>query len=300
MGIDFEQVSFAYRAGQAVPLIGLDALDLKLAKGRFTAVLGAPGSGKSTLLQHVNGILRPSSGRIRIFDCTLAAGAKATGLRQLRKRVGLVFQFPEQQLFEDTVEKDLMFGPRNFGMSEREAKEAAKRTAAAVGLDPSSLGMNPYLLSGGQMRLAAIAAVLAAEPDVLVLDEPAASLDQTSRDRLMRLLFRLCREQGKTVIVVTHRLEEVMELADEYVVMKQGRAVFHGSSRQLLLEARTLEEAGLTLPRALRFLVRFAEKFAAEPFDGPFGVREIAAYVEQVMESAAAGGRIRKEVEHAG
>jgi len=276
-------VTYRYSTGHGVPLSGLEEVDLTLGEGRFIAVLGAPGSGKSTLLQHFNGILRPTAGRIRVLDFILDADEKARSLRPLRKRVGLVFQFPEQQLFEETIGKDIAFGPLNFGATGEEAKASAERAVRDVGLAPSVLDRNPFQLSGGQRRLAAIATVLASDPDVFVLDEPTASLDQTSRERVMKLLRRLCSDKGKTIVVVTHRLEEVMPYADDYVVMKDGRVIYSGPPGPLFRSAETANAAGLVLPRSLRFLILFAERFQAPPFEGPYTDACIAEYVERTM-----------------
>lgn len=288
MGIVFERVTYQFKNGHGVPPLGLDQLDLSLTEGRFIAIIGAPGSGKSTLLQHFNGILRPTDGRIRILDFVLDARVKTGSLQPLRKRVGLVFQFPEQQLFDETIGKDIAFGPLNFGATAEEAHAAAERAIRDVGLSPELLTHNPFQLSGGQKRLAAIATVLASEPDIFVLDEPTASLDQINRERIMQLLNRLCREQGKTIIVVTHRLEEVMPYADEYVVMAQGKAVYTGPPAPLFRNASLAQDADLVLPRSLTFLIRFAERFQTPPFEGPYTDAHIAEYVANTLRGSSA------------
>jgi len=252
MAIVFEQVSFAYDDRSLWRQSALEEISLTLEEGVFAAVAGASGSGKSTLLQLFNGILRPTGGRVRVLDWNIQAGEKASPLRHLRRRVGLVFQFPEQQLFEDTVEKDLCFGPLNFGMTRAEARVHASRALEMVGLDDTLLGRNPFHLSGGQMRKVAIASVLAMDPDVLVLDEPTATLDPQSRAELALLLSRLHREQGKTVIVVTHRLEEMLPYAGLWIVMKEGRIAFQGGAAELVREAGRLErECGLAVPACI-------------------------------------------------
>ncbi|MNZ61159.1 Energy-coupling factor transporter ATP-binding protein EcfA2 [compost metagenome] len=183
----------------------------------------------------------------------------------LRKRVGLVFQFPEQQLFEETIEKDICFGPINFGASQAEALEAAHAAAAYMGLDEELLHRSPFQVSGGQLRKAAIAAVLAADPDIIVLDEPTASLDQQSRTELMQLLHTLNREQGKTIIVVTHRLGEVLPYADQYVVMDSGTCLYQGDAAALIARPDLLERAGIESPAPIRLLAGLAEQLGAEP-----------------------------------
>ena len=244
-------------------------------------MLGAPGSGKSTLLQHCNGLMLPQEGRIRVYDCELN-GSKPDPkrLQRLRKRVGLVLQFPEHQLFEDTLANDLCFGPLNFGASKEEALAAAREALELVGLDESFLHRNPFGLSGGQQRKAAIATVLAANPDLLVLDEPTASLDQASRKELLRLLAGLCRDKGCTVVVVTHRLEEVLPYADDVVAMRDGRIACHGGLEHMLLRCpEQLEEAGVELPASVR-LLREAGAMLGSPLpDRLPDVQALAAYI---------------------
>lgn len=261
MAIQFEQVSFAYDERSLWRHSALEEVDLHLADGVFAGIAGASGSGKSTLMQHFNGILKPTGGKVHVLDVTLEAGGQTPPMRELRRRVGLVFQFPEQQLFEDTVEKDLCFGPLNFGCSLSEAKERASRALAQVGLDDTFLGRNPFHLSGGQMRKVAIASVLAMEPDVIALDEPTATLDPQSRAELAGMLSRLHREEGKTVIVVTHRMEEILPYAEQWIVMKDGRKSFQGSVAELVNEASRLEAEGLAIPACIRYWNQAAARY---------------------------------------
>jgi energy-coupling factor transport system ATP-binding protein len=282
VALRFDQVTYTYHsAGERQT--GLDALDLMLAEGRFTAVLGASGSGKSTLLQHFNGILLPEAGQLYMLDYILQPGTSAKGLKELRRRVGLVFQFPEQQLFAETVEQDLMYGPLNFGADVQTARRAARQAAAALGLGEELLAKSPFHLSGGQMRKAAIATVLAADPEVLVLDEPAATLDQASREELLGLLAELCRSRGKTVILVTHRLEEVLPYADDYVLLAAGKTLFHGSPGELLANAALMEQAGIVTPPVVRFLRDFSQRFGAPFPPGPYTTERLAHYIAQTL-----------------
>lgn len=264
MGILFENVTYAYHAGSLLAHIALESVCLHIETGRFVAVLGAAGSGKSTLLQHMNGIVHPTFGKLRILDVDVYAGEPIHRPSRLRKRVGLVFQFPEQQLFAETVEEELCFGPLNFGATQEEALAAAREALAAIGMDASIMERHPYELSGGQMRKVAIAAVLAAKPDILVLDEPTASLDPASREELLTLLSRMCQEQGKTIIMVTHRLEEVLPHTDEYIVMQEGRAVFHGQLSGLEEMATVFTNNGISLPGALLFMHELRSRFRIE------------------------------------
>jgi energy-coupling factor transport system ATP-binding protein len=300
MGISFEQVTYRYHDGRSRPTLALDSLNLELEEQRFIAVLGAPGSGKSTMLQLLNGLLKADEGHVQILDYVLESTEDALeGLKQkrlskrekrkrlavsqvpsgLRRRVGLVFQFPEHQLFEATVEQDLRFGPLNFGASEEEATLAARRAAETMGLGEELLARSPFELSSGQMRKAAIASVLAAEPDVLVLDEPTASLDALSREELMHMLQAQCKVQGRTVIIVTHRLEEVMTVADQFIVLGKGKVLFQGNGADLLSCPDVLEEAGIMPPRSVRLAGAIAQRLG---LSAPERVLDASALAEWI------------------
>lgn len=261
MAITFDQVNYEYDANSMWRQAALQGVDLHLESGILVGIAGATGSGKSTLLQMFNGILKPSSGTVQVLDVTMRGGEKAPKLQQLRKRVGLVFQFPEQQLFEDTVEKDLCFGPMNFGASLEEAKERARMAMEKMGLDVSLLSRNPFQLSGGQMRKVAIASVLAMDPEILVLDEPTATLDPVSRAELIQLLHRLCREEGRTVIIVTHRMDELLPFANQWIVLHEGSTVFQGSVKSLVEQADQMEAYGIAIPQSIRYWRALSEKF---------------------------------------
>ncbi|AZK44923.1 energy-coupling factor transporter ATPase [Paenibacillus lentus] len=264
MAITFDEVSYAYDDRTLWRSGALEGVNLDIPPGTFTGIAGTTGSGKSTLLQHFNGILRPTEGRVRILDVVVNAREKAPKMSELRRRVGLVFQFPEQQLFEDTVEKDLCFGPLNFGMSLAEARERARWALDLLGLDESLLSRNPFHLSGGQMRKVAIASVLAMDPEVIALDEPTATLDPQSRAELAALLSKLHREQGKTVIVVTHRMEELLPYVDGWIIMKSGRTLFQGTTDALVRESAVLEQEGLALPECITLWNQLAAQYGME------------------------------------
>ena len=261
MAIELQQVSYTYADRSLWKLTALHDINLSVPQGSIVGIAGATGSGKSTLLQLFNGILKPTEGTVRVLDVTIRAGEKSPKLLPLRRRVGLVFQFPEQQMFEDTVEKDLCFGPLNFGMSLDEAKSRARKAMSDMGLDLALLERNPFQLSGGQMRKAAIASVLAMDPEVIVLDEPTATLDPISRAELISLLERLCREQGRTIIIVTHRMDELLPYADQWVVLKEGSTAFQGSVKELADDPSILERCGLTVPQSLRYWRAVADHF---------------------------------------
>lgn len=264
MAITFEEVSFAYDERSLWSHTALQHVNLNLDSGSFAAIVGASGSGKSTLMQHLNGILKPGEGKVTVLDTVIEADAKHVKLRDLRRRVGLVFQFPEHQLFADTVEKDLCFGPLNFGLTLDEAKERARTALSLLGLDESLLERNPFHLSGGQMRKVAIASVLAMDPDIIALDEPTATLDPQSREELIYLLSRLHKEQGKTVIIVTHRIDELLPYSEQWVVMKDGSKIFQGTTEELVSHAGQLEVEGLAVPEPIRYWNRIAGKYGLE------------------------------------
>lgn len=276
MPVIFDQVSFAYEAGTLFKQSALNGVSFEIEPGSFTAVAGPTGCGKSTLLQMFGGLLLPTEGRAVILDTVLEAGRKPPKLKELRRRVGLVFQFPEQQLFEETVEKDLCFGPLNFGSTKEQAKEKAKRALELVGLPEELMARSPFQLSGGQMRKVAIASVLAMDPDVLVLDEPGASLDPLSRMELTELLVKMCREQGKTVVVVTHRIEEMLEAADRWILIKEGRALFQGSAAEMAADLERLETEGLQMPECMHVWRAMADRFGLEAEQAVFTADRLA------------------------
>jgi energy-coupling factor transport system ATP-binding protein len=284
MGIKFESISYTYRDhGSLKSHLGLQGVDLQIDEGRFVAVLGVSGSGKSTLMQHFNGILLPTDGQMSILDFHYRAGEQAKHIQALRKRVGLLFQFPEQQLFEETVGKDIAFGPRNFGATEAEAHAAAIRVVEMIGLETSILELSPFQLSSGQLRKVAIATVMVMNPDIYVLDEPTASLDQISREDVMKLLKKQSVEEGRTIVVVSHRLEEVLPYADEFVVMDEGQVKFHGPASKLMNNPSLISESGMILPPSLRFIHDFSERFQVNFPDGHHHVQDIAEYVSKVL-----------------
>ncbi|WP_056948932.1 energy-coupling factor ABC transporter ATP-binding protein [Secundilactobacillus odoratitofui] len=251
--ITFNEVDYWYQAGSPYAVQALRDINLNIKPGSFTAVIGQTGSGKSTLIQHLNALLKPSSGTVTIGDRTIDATTKNKHLKPLRKKVGIVFQFPENQLFEETVLKDIAFGPQNFGVPTDEAMTLAKKMALLVGLDESLLKRSPFDLSGGQMRRVAIAGVLALEPEVLVLDEPTAGLDPRGRLEIMQLVTQLQSEQDLTIVLITHQMDDVANYADHVIVMAHGEMVKQGTPRAIFSDADWLESYQLGLPSATRF-----------------------------------------------
>lgn len=253
MSIEFKKVNYIYGENTPFSYIALKDVSLKIPQGSFTALIGHTGSGKSTLIQHINALLLPSNGEVDIDGFVIRAEEKPEVLKPLRKKAGLVFQFPEYQLFEETIEKDIIFGPTNFGMSEEEAKERAGKVLKLVGLDESYLERSPFELSGGQKRRVAIAGILAMEPDILVLDEPTAGLDPQGAKEMLEL-FKKFQESGKTVIMVSHDMNHVLQYCDHVVVMNHGEVERYCDVDELFSERDYLESMSIDLPVITNFI----------------------------------------------
>ena len=251
MYIKLEDVSHQYNADTPMAQRVLYDINLAIEKGSFTCIIGHTGSGKSTLMQHLNALLLPASGKVLVPGGKICAGVKmkAKEIKGIRQNVGLVFQFPEYQLFETTVLKDIMFGPKNYGKSNDEAENAARKAAAIVGLAEDVLEKSPFELSGGQMRRVAIAGILAMDPEVVVLDEPTAGLDPRGRAEVLDIFVNL-QKQGKTIIVATHDMDLVATYADHVIVMCEGRKLFEGTPSEVFGQAEMIKQAGVYLPTA--------------------------------------------------
>ncbi len=252
MPIQFEHVSHTYSTGTPYEYKALYDINLEIEEGKITAIIGMTGSGKSTLVQHLNALLLPEKGTIRILDRTITAGEKPKNLKSLRGDVGLVFQFPEYQLFEETVIKDVAFGPKNFGASEEEAIKKAKHALSMVGLPAETYEKSPLELSGGQKRRAAIAGILAMDPKILVLDEPTAGLDPLGTVSMMSLFSKLNREMGKTVLIVTHDMEQVFKYCDNVVVVENGKIRTHTSVQEFFADSSLCREMNILPPALIR------------------------------------------------
>lgn len=264
MDIQLQQVSYAYAKGTPFEKQALHEVDLTIKSGTFQAIIGHTGSGKSTILLHFNGLLKPSSGTVKIGDRMIEAGKKAKDLKTVRQKVGIVFQFPEHQLFEETVLKDIMFGPMNFGVSDKEAEKRARELISLVGLPEEILDKSPFDLSGGQMRRVAIAGVLAMDPEVIVLDEPTAGLDPRGQKEIMDLFYKLHKKRGLTTILVTHSMEDAARYADSVAIMHEGRCVLTGDPRTIFSDRQTLAQFRLEPPRIVRFQHQ-VEKMMGKP-----------------------------------
>ena len=259
MGIILDNVSYTYQEGTPFASAALSDVNLSIEDGSYTAIIGHTGSGKSTILQLLNGLLVPTKGSVHVFDTLITSTSVNKQIRQIRKQVGLVFQFAENQIFEETVLKDVAFGPQNFGVSVEEAEAIAREKLALVGIDESLFRRSPFELSGGQMRRVAIAGILAMEPSILVLDEPTAGLDPIGRKELMAL-FKKLHQDGITIVLVTHLMDDVAEFADQVYVMEKGNLVNSGKPSLVFQNVEFMEKIQLGVPKITRFAQRLAER----------------------------------------
>ncbi|MBP3906573.1 MAG: energy-coupling factor transporter ATPase [Peptostreptococcaceae bacterium] len=260
MSIIVENLTHIYNKDMPFASKALDNVSLEIKDNDFVGLIGHTGSGKSTLIQHLNGILKPSSGKILIngFDIT----AKDLNLTEIRKRVGVVFQYPEYQLFEETVEKDIAFGPHNLGLDDEEVSNRVKISMDAVGLKYDEFkDKSPFELSGGQKRRVAIAGVIAMEPEVLILDEPTAGLDPSGRDEIFNLIKQLHKEKNMTVILSSHSMDDMAKLAKTIIVMNNGKIEFMGSPREIFKNnSSRLKDIGLDIPQVLELAIKLRER----------------------------------------
>ncbi|MGX4763773.1 energy-coupling factor transporter ATPase [Holzapfeliella sp. JNUCC 72] len=263
MEIKFENVSYIYSQGTELQKYGLSDINFKIKSKSFTAIVGHTGSGKSTLIHQINALLKPSKGNVRIGDdFVINNETTSKGLKPLRQKVGMVFQFPENQLFEETVIKDIMFGPLNFGFSRKEAEGSAYYWLRRVGLDESLAQKSPFELSGGQMRRVAIAGVMASNPEVLILDEPTAGLDPVGQKEILSL-FKDYQSQGHTIVLVSHDMDIVANYADEVLVLEGGKLLKQESPQTLFQDEVWLKAHALNQPK----VTNFAQKLAAKGFE---------------------------------
>lgn len=260
MAIEFEKVSHYYSKGTKFETKALNEVSISISEHKMTAIIGHTGSGKSTLVQHLNALLLPDEGTITIVNRTLVPNQKNKGLKSLRKEVGLVFQFPEYQLFEETILKDVAFGPQNFGVSLEVATQKAKEALESVGISEDLFERSPLELSGGQKRRVAIAGILAMEPSILVLDEPTAGLDPQGATNMMDLFRKLQRDRNLTVILVSHDMEQVLEYCDEVIVMQEGSISYQGNVWDFFHQIKLLEELHVLAPLYLRFQQAMIQK----------------------------------------
>lgn len=258
MPIKISGLSHTYMRGTPFEALALDNVSFSVADGEFVGVIGHTGSGKSTLINHLNALIRPDTGSVVING--LDTAVESTDLAAVRRSVGLVFQYPEYQLFEESVVKDIAFGPKNLGLSDSEISERITEAMALVGLDASLADASPFELSGGQKRRVAIAGILAMEPEVLVLDEPTAGLDPKGRDEILDQVALLHKERHITVVLVSHSMEDVARYVERMIVMNQGRVMYDGTPRTVFQHYQELEQVGLAAPQVTYLLHDLAEK----------------------------------------
>ena len=256
--IELKNLTYTYGEGTPFCKTAVDNVSLSIEQGEFIGVIGHTGSGKSTLIQTLNGLLRPTGGQVLLHGKDIWAEPKK--IREVRFRVGMVFQYPEHQLFEETVLKDIAFGPGNMGLSPQEAAERARKSAAFVGLSEDFLSKSPFELSGGEKRRVAIAGVIAMDPDVLVLDEPTAGLDPMGRDVLLAQITSYHKTRGNTVLLVSHSMEDIARTADRILVMNSSHMAMFGPTKDVFARGAELEEMGLRVPQITKILACLRER----------------------------------------
>lgn len=255
--LEVKNLHHTYSAGTPFEHIALNDISFSVARGEFIGIIGHTGSGKSTLIQHLNGLLKPDSGSVLLDGEDIWADKKVT--RNTRFRVGLVFQYPEYQLFEETVYKDIAFGPKNMGLNQDEIDRRVREAAGFVGITEKQLEVSPFDLSGGQKRRVAIAGVIAMEPEVLILDEPAAGLDPEGKEEILRNIQDYRKSKNATIIMVSHSMTDVAKLADRILVLNGARLAMDGTPAQVFSHAEELAKMGLDVPQITRVFVRLSE-----------------------------------------
>lgn len=291
MPIVVENISHIYNPGTPFESRALEDVSLEIADGEFYGIIGPTGSGKSTLIQHLNGLLKPTRGRVLVDGTDL--GARRTNLRAVRQKVGLIFQYPEHQLFEETVGQDIGYGPKNLGLPPGEVEERVQEAAAMVGVGPDVLERSPFELSGGQARRVAIAGVLAMRPKVLILDEPTAGLDPRGRNEILGRIASLHRDHGLTVVLVSHSMEDVARLAQRLLVIHRGKVWLQGRPEQVFSRAEELRTVGLSAPAATDLIQRLCERgwpVREDVFTSEDAVAEIRAALQRRGTAAGPSG----------
>lgn len=285
MDIKLEHVVYRYQANTPFEHLALQDVSIHIPTGTYMAIIGHTGSGKSTVLQHLNALLQPTEGTVWIGSNEVKAKQKNKHLKPIRQKVGIVFQFPEHQLFEETVEKDIIFGPMNFGVSEEEAKRRARNAIQQVGLQEEILEKSPFDLSGGQMRRVAIAGVLAMEPEVIVLDEPTAGLDPRGRKEIMDMFYSLHKKRNLSTILVTHSMEDAARYADQIVIMQNGKVEKKGTPVEIFSSPDELIRMGLDVPEVVRFQLKLEEKIGRKLGKIYLSIEELSLKVTDFLKS---------------
>ncbi|HLR72580.1 MAG TPA: energy-coupling factor ABC transporter ATP-binding protein [Pseudogracilibacillus sp.] len=285
MDITFKNVSYTYQPKSPFEHQALKDVSFNIPSGSFVAIIGHTGSGKSTLIQHLNGIIRPTEGEIQIGDYTISADKKLKEMKALRSKVGVVFQYPEHQLFEETIEKDIAFGPENFGVPEGIIEQRIKEVMKKVVLNEAMLNKSPFELSGGQMRRVAIAGVLASEPRIYVLDEPTAGLDPRGQKEIMDMFYDIHHEKKEqTTILVTHSMEDALQYADYIIILNQGEKYMEGMPEDIFSKEDALKAVHLELPESIQFLQAYNKRFNTQFPLKKQSIREITNRIMQNMQ----------------
>lgn len=261
MDITFKNVSYIYQENTPFAHRALEGVSFHIPSGSFVAIIGHTGSGKSTLIQHLNGLMIPTEGSVEVGPYILTKDKKIQNMKALRSRVGIVFQYPEHQLFEETVKKDIAFGPLNFGMDEATVEKRILEILPKVGLKESLLDRSPFDLSGGQMRRVAIAGVLAIEPDVYVLDEPTAGLDPRGQQEMMELFRHIHDTEKVTTVLITHNMEDALQYADYIIILNKGQKYMEGTPEEIFAQEEAIRKVQLHVPPSIQFINSFNERF---------------------------------------
>lgn len=278
--IALENVSYVYSKGTPYEIKALDDVSVEIKEGIITGIIGHTGSGKSTFVQLLNGLEKATSGRVLIDDVDI--WAKPKEISMVRFKVGLVMQYPEYQLFEETIREDIAFGPRNMGLDEDEIDSRIKLAASFVGINEDLLDKSPFDLSGGQKRRAAIAGIIAMKPEILVLDEPAAGLDPIGRDEIFDSIVKYRNETGATVIIVSHSMEDMAKFCDELIVMAHAKVVMQGDCKTVFSNAEKLEEIGLAIPQITKLMITLKSR-GVEVDDGIYTVNDATAALSKLL-----------------
>lgn len=282
MAIKIEHLTHIYNEGMPFEKKALDDININIAQGEFVGIIGHTGSGKSTLIQMFNGLLKPTSGNVIINGQNIHG--EGVNKKEVRQQVGLVFQYPEYQLFEMTVYEDVAFGPKNLGLSETEIKERVQYGCQAVGLDESYYEKSPFELSGGQKRRVAIAGVLAMKPNILILDEPTAGLDPKGRNELFEQLKMMHKELGLTIVLISHSMEDVARYVDRLLVLYKGKKAYEGIPREVFAHGRELEKIGLAMPQ-IRYIMDALKAKGMDIDTDVLTVEEAAAQIKAYLRS---------------
>ena len=285
MSIKIEDLTHIYNEGMPFQKVALDHINIEVKEGEFVGIIGHTGSGKSTLIQMFNGLLKPTKGNVYINNVNIH-GDKVNK-REIRQKVGLVFQYPEYQLFEMTIKEDVAFGPKNMGLSKEEIDERVRFSLAAVGLDESYYDKSPFELSGGQKRRVAIAGILAMKPDILILDEPTAGLDPKGRNELFEQLRTMHQELGLTIVLISHSMEDVARYVERLFVLYKGKIAYEGTPREVFAKGEALEQIGLAMPQ-IRYIM---DALSAKGLDVDTDVLTVEEAATKLIATLKQGGK---------